>query len=321
MTETPEPQLLTLRERKAHFIEQLRERWDAEIAPVVPSHISEGKLTGLMSAAFTSTPMLLHCHPLTMLESLIEMFRLGLTPNSSALGHGWILPYKDAEIQKASNGQSTHRAAAIIGYKGWITLANQQGNIEFVDAGPVYRKDVEAGRVRIGKADDKFYAEYEEDLLDDGTGREDSDIVGAYCHMKGLDGRSALVWLPRYKLDKLEPKRGGRGTWASNSKFPTRYPGMVRKTAIRAIFNQGLWPIETEQLRDALTHEQKIDDLDRKSAVELPEDESRSRTEQLLEDITGETEQDPPGPDFTGVTPEEAAQLDIEEASKEAESS
>tara|TARA_Y100000310_G_scaffold298631_1_gene332732 strand:- start:897 stop:1859 length:963 start_codon:yes stop_codon:yes gene_type:complete len=302
MTETTHPPAtLTLRDRKEMLLQELRERWDAEIAPIVPAHINESRLCGLMSAAFTTTPKLLKCHAMTMLDSIVTLFQLGLTPNSSALGHGWILPYADKAIAGESGGHATHRAVAIIGYKGWLQLASQAGNIKSIDARAVYLRDVEEDRFEIGTSDGTPFVRYNELAVDDGSGRDDSDIVGAYCHITGLDGRVAQVWLPRWKLDKLEPKRGGRGAWASNREFPTRYAGMVRKTTIRAIFNQGMWPLETERLARALDHEAQVDELDKVTALPLPEDAERPRTDQLFDDLVGKSDEGTPapGPDFS----------------------
>jgi hypothetical protein len=76
---------------------------------------------------------------------------------------------------------------------------------------------------------------------------------------------------------------------------------MVRKTTIRAIFNQGMWPLETERLARALDHEAQVDELDKVTALPLPEDAERPRTDQLFDDLVGKSDEGTPapGPDFS----------------------
>ena len=93
---------------------------EGEIKRALPRHITPERMIRMATTCVRQTPKLLECDPLTTIAAIVELSQLGLEP-STPLGHAWILPYG----HRTREGRGT--AQVIIGYKGFIALADRAG--------------------------------------------------------------------------------------------------------------------------------------------------------------------------------------------------
>lgn len=93
----------------------------------LPKHIDFGRFCRIVLNAMTSTSKLLECDPNSFLLSVMRAAQLGLEPDG-LMGQAYLIPYgKNVQLQ--------------IGYKGYITLARQSGEISFITAEAVHEND------------------------------------------------------------------------------------------------------------------------------------------------------------------------------------
>lgn len=87
--------------------------------------ITPERMTRMALTCLRNTPKLFECEQHSVLAAVVELASLGLEP-STPLGHAWILPYG-------------RKAQVIIGYKGFIALADRGGMT--IGADVVYEMD------------------------------------------------------------------------------------------------------------------------------------------------------------------------------------
>ncbi len=116
LTKKPEPPIVAIMRQPA-MIQQLK--------AALPRHVTPERMARLVMTCFRNTPKLTQCDQTSVLAAVIELAQLGLEP-STPLGHAYILPYGN-------------KAQVIIGYKGYISLADRSGIV--LTAEVVYESD------------------------------------------------------------------------------------------------------------------------------------------------------------------------------------
>ncbi len=102
--------------RKAEkpIILDLIQRMQPQIKAALPNlGITPERMVRMALTCLRNTPKLMECEQQTVLAGIVELAQLGLEP-ATPLGHAWLLPYG-------------RRAQVIIGYKGFIALADRAG--------------------------------------------------------------------------------------------------------------------------------------------------------------------------------------------------
>lgn len=97
------------------------------IKATLPKHIDFARFCRVAINAMQTTPKLMECDQNSFLLSVMRAAQLGLEPDG-LMGQAYLIPYgKSVQLQ--------------IGYKGYITLARQSGDISFITAETVHEND------------------------------------------------------------------------------------------------------------------------------------------------------------------------------------
>lgn len=196
-------------------IEALLKKHGAEIAMVLPEHVTPERLLRIALSEVRRNPRLGQCNAASLLSSIFTCAQLGLEPGG-ALGHAYLIPYRD-ECQFQ------------IGYKGMIDLARRSGQIVSLSARVVYEAD----------QFDYSYGLHEDLTHRPGTGTR-GELVYAYAVARLKDGGVQFEVMDRAELEEVRNGSQGYQTARKYNKADTpwiaSFEEMCRKTVIRRLF-------------------------------------------------------------------------------------
>lgn len=108
-------------------IEETFKKMEGQFMQALPKHINFNRFMRVALNAVTNTPKLLECNRKSFFLAVMRAAQLGLEPDG-LLGQAYLIPYgKMAQL--------------IIGYKGYITLARQSGEIANIAVATVHEND------------------------------------------------------------------------------------------------------------------------------------------------------------------------------------
>jgi phage RecT family recombinase len=102
---------MALTVQKINPIKALLTKHSGQIKSLIPANIPADKLVKMAINILQRTPALQQCSSASILNAVVSMAALGLSPDP-LLGQAFILPYKT-------------QAQLIVGYRGWIALLRQ----------------------------------------------------------------------------------------------------------------------------------------------------------------------------------------------------
>lgn len=220
------------------------------LADVLPKHMTADRVIKVALAAFSKTPKLQECTIESVALSVMQGAELGLEVGG-ALGHAYLVPFGNV-------------CTLIPGYRGLIKLARQSGEIDTIEAHPVYANDKFTLRFGLNPV-----LEHEPNLEGDPG---EMRFVYAIARMK--DGGHQLEVMTRAQVDKI--RAGSRN--ANSQMWRDNYDEASRKTVIRRICKYlPLSPEKSEALAKALELEDEREPID-----VTPAGEGQSRTDALL---------------------------------------
>jgi len=207
-------QQLTTIERHDRNLSKCMDKFEA----VLPPHMSPAKLKQSVLTALGQNNYLANCDPTSILQSAMTAAVLGLEVDN-ALGQGYIVPYG-------------RKAQFIPGYKGYITLARNNG---FTVSGTVVREH------------DAF--EYHEGLNPDlkhrpaaGGATERGAIQYAYATARHATLPSVFKVVHVEHINEIRDSSQGYQAYMSkkikSNPWASNYEQMAVKTAIRALASQ-----------------------------------------------------------------------------------
>lgn len=184
----------------------LEQRRDS-IAQLIPRHLSADRLMKVALNCVGKTPTLQLCSPVSLLQCVITAAELGLEPGG-ALGHAYLVPFGKV-------------ATLIIGYRGFIQLMRNSGQLSSIRAVVVHEKDVFKLREGIEQTIKH------EPFLDG----EPGPLKYVYCVAKLKDGSVQIEVMTRAQVDgiRARSRSGSSGPWQ------TDYEEMAKKTVVRRI--------------------------------------------------------------------------------------
>lgn len=98
-----------------------------KIAACLPKHIDFNRFARITLNAVANTPKLLDCDRGSFFNAILRSAQVGLEPDG-LMGQAYLIPYgKQVQFQ--------------IGYRGYISLARQSGEISFITAEAVHEND------------------------------------------------------------------------------------------------------------------------------------------------------------------------------------
>ena len=217
--------------RKEH-LEKLFKDMDglkSAIESALPSHLKAERLLRIVRSAVQTNPLLAQCTRISLLGSIVECSQLGLEPFGAA-GHVYLVPYKDGKAS-ARAGQDVYNCQVIIGYRGFIELAERTGRIEDIYGEAVY-------------SNDQFeeIQGTERKLVHLPAKGERGKIVKAYAVAKLKGGGTR--WKVVDHRDIARAKAASRGSDRGSSPWQSDEQAMWIKTAVRRLSK---WlPMSTE---------------------------------------------------------------------------
>lgn len=117
---------IAIREEK-NKIQHAFKSMQGQFLEALPKHIDFNRFMRIALNAVTNTPKLLECDRGSFFLAVMRAAQLGLEPDG-LMGQAYLIPYgNNVQLQ--------------VGYKGYIQLARQSGEISFITAECVYRND------------------------------------------------------------------------------------------------------------------------------------------------------------------------------------
>lgn len=118
---------------RAAQVRDLLEANKAELAKVMPRHVTPDRLLKVAVYCISKTPKLQECTPASLIACIKQCAELGLEPGG-ALGLAYLVPFNDKK-------SGTVICTLIIGYRGFIELARRSGQLSQIEAHVVHEND------------------------------------------------------------------------------------------------------------------------------------------------------------------------------------
>lgn len=242
---------LTPQKQVEILFRQASERLDK----MVPTHLKAERLWRLALAAMARDPKLTEATPQSILLSTMQCAALGLEP-STALQQAYLVPFNNKKKWKEGNvwrEEWVTEAQLIIGYRGFILLAEQASVVSGIKAAVVHTKDdyfpaLEGGEFR--------HVPYQDG--DPGAMR------AAYTRWIASNGQKEYWPMSRFELDKERDrfaKKDRDGSIKRYQPWVTDFEAMCMKTTVRRAAR--FWPMQSERaekLRSALALDERSDE-------------------------------------------------------------
>lgn len=204
-----------LTKQKADTVRGALERMKPQMEMALPKHLSPDRLLRITMTAVQNTPKLLDCDRTSLYSAVMACAQLGLEPDG-ILGQAYLVPFKG-------------KVQFIPGYRGYIRLAFNSGEVQGMNAQAVHEGD-----------DFSFAYGLDEHLHHvPGDDNEDAPITYFYAYAKFKDGGHVFVVLPRSKVDRIRDKseayRAFKAGQIKSTPWDDHYEPMGCKTAIRQL--------------------------------------------------------------------------------------
>lgn len=193
------------------------ERNQNEIAKALPNYVPKKRFFKLLVTELVRNPEISKCDPASVIESVYQCARLGLSPGPAPVGKIHLIRFGD-------------KCTTIIDYKGLIDLAKRSGHCKDIRAYVVYEKEVDGGMFRHIASDTPNPPQLYHQPVDFG---ERGQPVGAYA-IAYFDDRDP-TWQILSVKDIEKSRAMSRGANSAKSPWKTHWEEMAKKTAIRRL--------------------------------------------------------------------------------------
>ena len=183
-----------------------------KFAAVLPPHVPSERFVRVCLSAINQNPDLLKCEPKSFLQSCLTAAQLGLEPDPN-LGQAYFVPFNDTKNR-------VKKVQLIPGYKGYIALARNSGEISSIGAHEVMEGDLFEYEFGLNEKLRHIPA-----LNDRGA------ITHFYAIAKFKDGShhfEVMTWEEVNRI-RLKSKMKDSGPWADH------FVEMGKKTVIRRL--------------------------------------------------------------------------------------
>ncbi len=187
-----------------------------QLAMALPKHLTPERLLRVTMTAVQNTPRLLDCDRTSLFAAVMTCAQLGLEPDG-VLGQAYLVPYGN-------------KVQFIPGYKGYLALARNSGEISTIQAHEVHEND---------------FFEYAYGLVEKLEHRpadgERGKIKYFYAYALYKDGGHIFEVMTVADVNAIRDKSYGYKAFIAkkikSNPWDSSYPQMGRKTAIRRLAN------------------------------------------------------------------------------------
>ena len=265
----------------ADQVRALLEKMKPQMALAMPKHLTPERLVRVALTAVRNTPKLLECNRMSLLSAVMSCAQLGLEPDG-VLGQAYLVPFKK-------------NVQMIVGYKGYLLLARNSGEISSIQAHEVRENDHFEYRYGLQEALDHV----------PGTG-DRGKITHFYAYARFKDGGYIFEVMTAADIDAIRDNSEGYRAFKSglikSNPWSTHYEAMGRKTAIRRIAKYLPLSVQRAAALDAAYDSGRHGAVDEygdivleTGAEELPDPtDVTERTKSKLDQIAGPVPVNPP---------------------------
>lgn len=215
--------------------------------------------------------------PMSILSGALTAatLNLGLDKN---LGYAYLVPFNSKNKQ---TGKWEKKAQFVLGYKGYIQLAQRSGQYRALNVIEVYDGEL------------KSWNRLTEDFDFDPDGRKSEEVIGYVGYFELLNGFKKTVYWTKQEIEahrisnsKDKDKTKKTGVWASD------YDAMARKTVLRNMLSKwGILSIEMQKATIADEHVQNVSsDGDIVSETEVEDEELERKQAEVITDDEPQTD-------------------------------
>lgn len=201
---------------KADTVRGALQKMAPQLSMALPKHLTAERLLRVTMTAVQNTPRLLDCDRTSLFAAVMTCAQLGLEPDG-VLGQAYLVPF---------NG----KVQFIPGYKGYLTLARQSGEISSIQAHEV-------------REHDHFdYAYGLNERLDHVPAKGNrGEIIYFYAYAKFKDGGQVFEVLSLEEVEEIRNASEGYKAFVAkrikSTPWDSSFVQMGRKTAIRRLAN------------------------------------------------------------------------------------
>lgn len=239
---------LTFANKKPAEIERMLDVYAPQLQKVlIGTGIDPRRYARMAVSLLMGNPGLAECEQTSVFRSLMTAAQLGLEPDN-VLGQVYLVPFKEWGIKKAQ---------VIVGYKGYIRLADNAG------------WSIKAETVR--QADDFDWAEGTESYIKHKPSSEPASEANTITHVYAIathraTGYKEFVVMPIADVHAIRDRSEGYQYAAKNNKktpwIGPDYEWMVKKTAIRQIAPRLPVQVQKAAMIDAMADQGKTIEID-----------------------------------------------------------
>lgn len=210
-------------------------------APAIQNQLSN--LLNDRSSQFASSlitlasndPQLNDAEPMSIISGAMQAAQLSL-PLEKQFGFVYLIPFNTKNKQ---TNQWEKKAQFILGYKGYIQLAQRSGQYRSINVGNIYEGQL------------KSWNPFKEELEFEPQGKTSDEVVGYFGYFQLLNGFEKTVYWTKEQIEdhRIQNNKGKNkqklsGVWASN------YDAMAQKTVIRSMLSR--WGILSTEMQQAI---------------------------------------------------------------------
>ena len=183
----------------------------AEIARVLPKHVSTDRMIQVMTFMIKSNANLANASANSLIAAVIQASQCGLDP---ALNHCYFVPF---------NNKGEKQVQFIIGYKGYVEMMNRSKKAALIATESVYENDHFKYALGLNPV-----------LEHTPTTGERGEFKGVYAIAKNIVAdEKVFVYLTKEDVDKVRASsKAGKSEYSPWSNW---YEEMAKKTAVRRL--------------------------------------------------------------------------------------
>ena len=202
-----------------------------ELKKALPSVITPERFTRIALSALNNNPQLQECTQMSFIAALLNAAQLGLEVNTP-LGLAYLIPYKNKDQMECQFQ---------LGYKGLITLAYRNSDIQTIQAQTVHEND-------------EFIFEYglNPKLIHRPASTDRGEPVYFYGLFKTIKGGYGYSCMSKEEMEAFA-QRYSKAYTKTQSPWNTNFEAMAKKTVIKQALKYA--PISTELQRALSTDE------------------------------------------------------------------